>query len=108
MASKLIRYMAAPVHFVTGRIATPELTDPEQVKPGLGAVIQYGGEKVAVYRDESGKLYAMSPVCRHLKCIVGWNAGEKTWDCPCHGSRYNFDGAVIHGPAKSDLVKFAL
>jgi Rieske Fe-S protein len=90
-------------HFVADRVSKADVSDPEAVRVGEGAVVQVGSRKVAVYRDEAGKLHAMSPVCRHMKCIVDWNPAEKTWDCPCHGSRYDALGHVINGPAKKDL-----
>ena len=62
-----------------------------------------GLEPVAVYRDPSGALVELSAVCRHLGCLVRWNSGEKTWDCPCHGSRYAANGRVVNGPALTDL-----
>ena len=61
------------------------------------------GERVAVYRDEAGAVHAVSPVCTHMGCTVTWNTAETTWDCPCHGSRFGSDGAVIQGPAVKDL-----
>jgi len=73
------------------------------VAPGEGAVIRRGLTKVAVYRDEQGALHERSAVCTHLGCIVAWNGDEKTWDCPCHGSRFDSFGKVINGPAISDL-----
>jgi Rieske Fe-S protein len=61
------------------------------------------GRRVAVYKAEDGSLIALSPRCQHMGCTVDWNDAEQTWDCPCHGSRYARDGAVIKGPAKKDL-----
>ena len=60
---------------------------------------------MAVYRDEGGHLHRMSAICPHLHCTVEWNPGEKTWDCPCHGSRFACDGAVLNGPATSALAR---
>lgn len=74
-----------------------------QLKPGDGAIIRRGLRKVAVYRDENGRLYERSAICPHLGCIVDWNSSEKSWDCPCHGSRFGVDGTVINGPAISNL-----
>jgi Rieske Fe-S protein len=68
-----------------------------------GAVVRRGLAKVAVYRDNSGALHECSAVCTHLGCVVSWNSVEKTWDCPCHGSRFDSVGRVIGGPAISDL-----
>ena len=74
-----------------------------EIKRGSGAVISRGLHKVAVYRDPHGVTHERSAVCRHLGCIVNWNTLENTWDCPCHGSRYDALGKVIQGPANSDL-----
>jgi Rieske Fe-S protein len=62
-------------------------------------------KKVAAYRDPQGKVTLCSAVCTHMKCIVGWNAAERTWDCPCHGSRFQPDGSVISGPAEEPLPR---
>ena len=75
----------------------------EDLRPGEGAVVVVDGDKVAAYREEDGTLVALSPKCKHLGCTVGWNDGAKTWDCPCHGSRYDARGKVIQGPAERDL-----
>lgn len=101
--SKVMQYLGGPVKFVGGRMAHSDISDPSQVAKGDGAVFDYNGQKVAVYRDENDNVFAMSAVCRHLGCIVGWNGEDKTWDCPCHGSRYAHDGKVIQGPAKKNL-----
>lgn len=69
-----------------------------------GAVIRRGLRKIAIYRDAGGDLYANSATCPHLGCIVQWNAAEKTWDCPCHGSRFTAYGALLHGPADRRLT----
>jgi glycine/D-amino acid oxidase-like deaminating enzyme/nitrite reductase/ring-hydroxylating ferredoxin subunit len=73
------------------------------VPRGAGAIVRHGLGKVAVYRDEHGQLHECSAVCPHLGAIVGWNHGEKTWDCPAHGSRFDRFGRVLNGPANSDL-----
>jgi len=75
----------------------------DYLKPGEGAVIRHGLKKIAAYRDETGKLHEMTAVCPHLKCIVHWNRTEATWDCPCHGSRFDAFGKVLNGPAVADL-----
>jgi Rieske Fe-S protein len=68
-------------------------------------VIRRGLAKVAVYRDRSGNLHQRSAVCPHLGCVVAWNQAERSWDCPCHGSRFNCVGKVINGPANRDLAR---
>src|ERR1051325_6226588 len=75
----------------------------DDVEPGDGAIIRDGLKKVAVYRDARGTLHEFSAVCPHLGCIVQWNPTERTWDCPCHGSRFDKRGEVINGPANKDL-----
>jgi len=70
---------------------------------GEGRVVRRGTEKLAVYRDEGGELHSRSAVCTHLQCIVSWNDAERSWDCPCHGSRFDTDGHVLQGPALCDL-----
>jgi glycine/D-amino acid oxidase-like deaminating enzyme/nitrite reductase/ring-hydroxylating ferredoxin subunit len=80
-----------------------EISGPEEVPRGSGAIDRRGLQKVAVYRSESGQIHELSAVCPHLGCIVRWNGVEKTWDCPCHGSRFAPDGHVLNGPALTGL-----
>ncbi len=75
----------------------------EELEPGEGAIVEVEGTKVAAFRDETGALITLSPKCKHLGCTVGWNHRAKTWDCPCHGSRYASDGAVRNGPTRHPL-----
>lgn len=77
--------------------------DYEHIAPGQGAVLRKGATKVAVYRDEHGNIHEHSAVCTHLYCIVAWNSTERTFDCPCHGSRFDPYGRVVNGPAITDL-----
>ena len=77
--------------------------DVAQIAPCGGAIVDQGGEKIAVHRDADGVLHAVSAVCTHMQCIVRWNGAERSWDCPCHGSRFAADGRVIEGPALDDL-----
>lgn len=74
-----------------------------QIANGQGAVLREGLTKIAAYRDTDGLLHTCSAVCPHLSCIVAWNHSEQTWDCPCHGSRFDKFGKVLNGPAISDL-----
>lgn len=74
-----------------------------ELAKGQGAVLKEGIHPIAVYRDSAGKLHTRSAVCVHLGCIVHWNDEEKTFDCPCHGSRFTYEGKVINGPANKDL-----
>jgi glycine/D-amino acid oxidase-like deaminating enzyme/nitrite reductase/ring-hydroxylating ferredoxin subunit len=81
-----------------------DAASPDELKAGEGAVIRRGLKKIAVYRDESGTVHEMTAVCPHLKCIVHWNRTETTWDCPCHGSRFDALGKVLNGPSVADLA----
>jgi glycine/D-amino acid oxidase-like deaminating enzyme/nitrite reductase/ring-hydroxylating ferredoxin subunit len=80
-----------------------EVKSADEIKPGEGAVLRQGATKVAVYRDETSALHVRSAICTHLGCVVAWNSVEKSWDCPCHASRFAVDGEVLHGPAGSPL-----
>jgi glycine/D-amino acid oxidase-like deaminating enzyme/nitrite reductase/ring-hydroxylating ferredoxin subunit len=82
-----------------------ELGDPVKLKPGQGGIIRDGSHKIAACRDTSGKLHLHSAVCTHLGCLVHWNSTEQCWDCPCHGSHFGPDGAVLNGPAIAPLPK---
>ena len=72
---------------------------------GQGAIVKVEGDKVAAFKDDEGVLHMLSARCTHMGCTVGWNSDDRTWDCPCHGSRYNASGEVIRGPAVKGLVK---
>jgi glycine/D-amino acid oxidase-like deaminating enzyme/nitrite reductase/ring-hydroxylating ferredoxin subunit len=87
----------------TDWVKDPDVDSVDQIAPGQGATIQNGWLKLAVYRDEEGNYHRHSAVCPHLGCIVSWNSTEKSWDCPCHGSRFDPYGTVINGPANNNL-----
>ena len=86
-------------------VTAGDVDSADKIKPGEGAIIRRGLKKIAVYRDDAGALHERSAVCVHLGCIVDWNSKEKTWDCPCHGSRYDARGTVFQGPANSNLTE---
>jgi len=88
-----------------GWVTAGEVDSVEEIPPGHGAIVRRGLTKLAIYRDPSGRLFERSAVCPHLGCIVGWNKTERTWDCPCHGSRFAPDGHVVNGPAMTDLER---
>jgi len=94
-----------PFYMLRDRLASAAEGSVEDLKIGEGRILKLDGKKVAAYRDDTGKLILRSPVCTHLKCIVRWNAADKTWDCPCHGSRFKCDGEVFSGPAETPLEK---
>jgi Rieske Fe-S protein len=81
-----------------------EVGSAQEIEPGMGAVMRRGIHRIAVYRDDAGALHERSAACPHLGCVVQWNAAGRTWDCPCHGSRFNATGKVLNGPANRDLA----
>ena len=96
-----------PAHLVADRLtsADVEARNTEEVANGEGKIIKVEGRKIAAYRDDAGTLHCLSPVCTHLKCDVAWNPAERTWDCPCHGSRFTPTGDVLNGPAHEPLAR---
>jgi glycine/D-amino acid oxidase-like deaminating enzyme/nitrite reductase/ring-hydroxylating ferredoxin subunit len=90
-------------HFVADRVAALRAPAAESLQPGEGGIARHDGGRAACYRDEEGSLHAVSTTCTHLGCQVTFNNGERTWDCPCHGSRFDVDGHVLEGPAVKDL-----
>lgn len=93
-------------HFVKDRLGT--LGDGtngtvQNLRPGEGTVVRSGGKPCAVHRDDRGGLHAVSAVCTHLGCLVAFNNAERTWECPCHGSRFGVDGEILQGPALEPL-----
>jgi Rieske Fe-S protein len=97
---KAVNMAAQLSDWVTGG----DVASVAEIPNDSGAVIRRGLTKVAAYRDDKGQLHECSAVCNHLGCIVRWNPTEKTWDCPCHGSRFSSLGKVINGPANHDLA----
>lgn len=88
-------------------LSPADLENAQQLQKGDGGIIQSGVSKIAVYRDEANELHTYSAVCPHLGCIVKWNKDEKSFDCPCHGSRFDCHGNVVNGPSKSNLKPLA-
>lgn len=103
-AQKLVTENAkVAMHWTRDRIAHPQSTAFEELEPGDGSVRREGTKLVAASRRSDGTLTKVSAVCTHLGCVVSWNRAERSWDCPCHGSRFGADGTVIQGPAVDDL-----
>jgi glycine/D-amino acid oxidase-like deaminating enzyme/nitrite reductase/ring-hydroxylating ferredoxin subunit len=94
-----------PYYMVRDWMAPAEGESVDDIKSGEGKIIRVAGKKVAAYRDAHGKPTLLSPVCTHLKCIVRWNNADRTWDCPCHGSRFHPTGEVLSGPAEEPLAR---
>ena len=84
-------------------ISKDDVESADELHNDEGAIIGSGLKKLAVYKDVHGELHVFSATCPHLGCVVHWNADEKSFDCPCHGSRFSNEGKVINGPAISNL-----
>lgn len=109
-AHSLKEYMRASIgtakHYAIDHLKRVIAPPSENLAPGEGGLATDEGRKVAAYRDDKGGLTKVSAVCTHLGCVVSFNTAEKSWDCPCHGSRFDIQGRVISGPAKKDLKRF--
>jgi glycine/D-amino acid oxidase-like deaminating enzyme/nitrite reductase/ring-hydroxylating ferredoxin subunit len=91
--------------FIADRFSADDMSSLKELQPDSGTIVKYDGDKLAVYKDAQGKITALNPVCTHTKCIVNFNNAEKTWDCPCHGGRFDMDGKVLTGPPRTNLQK---
>ena len=92
-------------HFIGDKISTEKLNSLADLAAGEAKVVQYEGHTLALYKDENHNIHAVNSACTHIKCTVGWNSAEKSWDCPCHGSRFSYDGTMLTAPARKDLEK---
>jgi glycine/D-amino acid oxidase-like deaminating enzyme/nitrite reductase/ring-hydroxylating ferredoxin subunit len=92
-------------HLIADRLKPSDVGSVDEIGPGEGKVIVTGGRRLAVYRDDDGGVHAVGAACAHMGCVVGFNEVERTWECPCHGSRYAADGSVLQGPAVKPLER---
>lgn len=102
-AKQLAGDIACSIQGLGRRVLEPGRISAEELPAGHGGVVDLEGEKMGVYRDEDGELFAVPAKCPHLGCQLEWNPDEKSWDCPCHGSRFSFRGELLEGPAQTDL-----
>lgn len=89
-------------HLVADRLTRKP--HPEYLYAGEGRIVRINGKNVAAYKDPDGQLFTVSAICPHMGCVVAWNSAERSWDCPCHGSRFSYTGEVLHGPAVKGLA----
>ena len=82
-----------------------DLKELAELATNEGKIVKYKDEKIAIFKDENGVVHALSPICTHVGCEVKWNNAELSWDCPCHGARYSYDGRVMTGPTVKNLTK---
>lgn len=84
----------------------PSMTNVfSNIENDTGHVLEYDGQKIGIYKDVNGNIFAINPICTHLGCLLSWNNIDKTWDCPCHGSRFDYEGHQLYNPAIRDLDK---
>jgi len=95
-------------HLVTAPFPAKRMAELDELTNGEGRVVQHDGRSIAVHRDEHGHLHAVDPACSHIKCTVAWNGAERSWDCPCHGSRFSVDGEVLTAPSRKPLQRLDL
>jgi nitrite reductase/ring-hydroxylating ferredoxin subunit len=93
-----------PYYYLADRVTAAKKQSVRTIKRGDGQILKLDGKRVACSRDEKGRLHKVSAVCPHMGCLVHWNGAEQTWDCPCHGSRFQATGEVLAGPAESPLA----
>lgn len=92
---------------LTRRLFVKPHTGIEELENGHGGVVEYEGEKIGAYKDETGEVFLVSIRCRHMGCQLEWNPDERSWDCPCHGSRYDYRGNLIDNPAQKNVADFS-
>lgn len=89
---------------VKGKLERPN-TFPEDLQNDEGAVVTVNGKRAGAYKNEQGELFIVDTTCTHMGCELNWNSGERSWDCPCHGSRFSYEGSVMEGPAETPLKR---
>ena len=94
--------------FVVKRFESEKIKGLADLAPGEGKIVKLEGQTIALYKDDKGGVHAVNPTCPHAFCLVAWNSAEKSWDCPCHGSRFSPDGEVITGPTHTNLDRIHL
>ena len=102
-ARQLAEDTVCSVRGLSRRLLAPARVSADVLPAGHGGIVKLDGEKLGVYREKNGSLHAVSVKCPHLRCQLEWNPDEKSWDCPCHGSRFDIHGQLLDGPAQTDL-----
>ena len=87
---------------VIKKVQTPN-EEINQIQEEEGKIVEINGDKLGVFKEKGGKIYTIKPICKHLGCELSWNNLDKTWDCPCHGSRYDYKGNLLYGPSVKNL-----
>ena len=100
----LFKDIGQSIKGLSRRFLEPPRAAVENLPCGHGGIVEVDGDKLGVYKDEDGQLFVISPQCPHLGCQLEWNPDEKSWDCPCHGSRFDYQGHLIDNPAQEDVA----
>jgi len=108
LSSFLAENVDYPLHLLSDALKAPTARSLDEIPKEDGRIVRVSGRRVAAFRDTGGRLHVVSPICTHLGCHVAFNAAEKSWDCPCHGSRFDVDGNVLDGPASDPLERIDL
>lgn len=103
-AAALCKNAGCTVKGLAGKRDVGQEKRAEDILPGEGGLIKGEDGKTGAYRDEDGRLYLVRARCPHMGCELAWNPDEKSWDCPCHGSRFGYDGRVLDGPAAKSIA----
>ncbi len=90
---------------IAGKFGAEAIKEVGELAAGEAKIVHYNGDTIALFKDEDHNLHAVNPACTHIKCTVAWNEAERSWDCPCHGSRFTIDGEMLTGPARKDLQR---
>jgi len=90
---------------ITGKFGIETIREIGELAAGEARIVHYNDQTVALYKDEDHNIHAINPACTHIKCTVAWNEVERSWDCPCHGSRFSVDGELLTAPARKNLQK---
>ncbi|MEP6594691.1 MAG: FAD-dependent oxidoreductase [Ginsengibacter sp.] len=107
--TNFVKESADVVGILAGQwFSSSKIKEVTELAKGEARVVKYEGHSIALFKDDDGNLHAVNPACTHIKCIVEWNTAEKTWDCPCHGSRFSVDGEMFTAPARKNLEKIEL
>lgn len=89
---------------LTKNLTKPDIVSIQSIRPGHGGIVEISGRQVGIFKSREGKIYAVSPRCPHMGCRLEWNQDELSWDCPCHGSRFDYNGRLLDNPAKKGLT----
>lgn len=100
--SFIVENLKVAENLIDGKVSP--VSNEINLKPGEAKVVKIKGERVGAYKDESGKIHLVNTTCTHMGCELNWNSAEKSWDCPCHGSRFTYTGEIIEGPAVKPLI----